>query len=95
MDEPDASGSSALPGHASRGSVPRPHPSPWQLAGAGMQLLVALLAGVGIGAWLDRRFGMSPVGVLGGVVLAGGVFVRLVRPFLSNGGGRPGGSPRR
>lgn len=85
MDEVEPPGSPGAPGST-------PHaPSPWQLAGLGAQFLVALLLGVGGGAWLDRRLGSAPLGVLGGLVLAGAVFVRLVRPFLRNGARGPGG----
>jgi hypothetical protein len=61
---------------------PQPEPSPWRLVGLGGQFLVALLAGVFGGSWLDQRFGVGPWGMLGGLLFAGLVFARLIRPFL-------------
>jgi hypothetical protein len=69
------------------GGPSRPEPSPWRLVGLGGQLLVALWAGVSGGVWLDRRFGTGPWGMVGGVVFAGLVFARLVRPFLRDDAG--------
>ncbi len=47
-------------------------PSPWALAGLGVQFAVALVAFVYGGSWLDQKFGSSPLGLLAGVVLGGG-----------------------
>jgi hypothetical protein len=82
--------------HSGRGprGRPQPEPSPWRLVGLGGQFLVALLAGVFGGSWLDRRFGVGPWGMLGGLLFAGLVFARLVRPFLRDEtGGNPPSSP--
>jgi len=81
MDEsapPDSPGLSGPPGTRKT----KVDPSPWQLAGLGMQFLLVLLGGVAGGGWVDRRFGSAPWGILGGVLFAGAVFVRLVRPYL-------------
>jgi F0F1-type ATP synthase assembly protein I len=73
---------------------PQSEPTPWRLVGLGGQFLVALLAGDAGGAGLDRRFGVGPWGMLGGLLFAGLVFARLVRPFLrDDAGGNPPSSP--
>lgn len=47
-------------------------PSPWALAGLGMQFFVAVLLFVYAGNWTDARFGTSPLFLLAGIVLGGG-----------------------
>lgn len=46
--------------------------SPWALAGLGMQFFASLLLFVYGGAWLDRRFDVSPLFLLLGVFVGGG-----------------------
>ena len=41
-------------------------------AGAGIQFAVALVLFVLLGAWLDKRFGTSPLFILLGVLVGGG-----------------------
>ena len=41
-------------------------------AGAGIQFAVALVLFVFLGAWLDKRFGTSPLFILLGVLVGGG-----------------------
>lgn len=47
-------------------------PTPWELAGLGMQFFVAVLLFAYAGNWLDTRFGTSPLFVLAGVIGGGG-----------------------
>ncbi len=47
-------------------------PSPWALAGLGMQFFVAVLLFVYAGNWMDARFGTSPLFLLTGVIGGGG-----------------------
>ena len=47
-------------------------PTPWALAGLGMQFFVAVLLFAYVGNWLDTRFGTSPLFVLAGVIGGGG-----------------------
>lgn len=81
------------PEGTSGSSASRQGASPWQLMGLGVQFLGALLVCVAAGVWLDRRIGSGPWGVLGGLALAGGVFFRLVRPFLAGASGGKSGTP--
>jgi len=60
------------PGEPPRDSKPTGEVSPWALAGLGMQFFVAILVFVYAGNWLDRRFGTSPLFLLGGVLVGGG-----------------------
>ena len=53
-------------------SPPTGERSPWVLAGLGMQFFVSLVLFAYAGAWLDRRFGSSPLWMLVGVFLGGG-----------------------
>lgn len=46
--------------------------SPWALAGLGTQFFASILLFVWVGTWLDRRFGSTPLFLLGGVFLGGG-----------------------
>ena len=55
------------------GKTPPPgERSPWALAGLGMQFFLALLLFVYAGAWLDRRFDVSPLFLLLGLFVGGG-----------------------
>jgi len=47
-------------------------PTPWALAGLGMQFFVSVLLFAYAGNWLDTRFGTSPLFVLAGVIGGGG-----------------------
>ena len=47
-------------------------PTPWALAGLGMQFFVAVLLFAYAGNWMDTRFGTSPLFVLAGVIGGGG-----------------------
>ena len=47
-------------------------PSPWALAGLGVQFAIALVAFVTAGSWLDARWHTAPVFLLAGVLLGGG-----------------------
>ena len=47
-------------------------PTPWALAGLGMQFFVAVLLFAYVGNRLDTRFGTSPLFVLAGVIGGGG-----------------------
>ena len=61
--------------------------SPWALAGLGMQFFVALLLFVYAGAWLDRRFDVSPLFLLLGLFVGGGgTFYLSYRRLMSPGG---------
>ncbi|MBL0172738.1 MAG: AtpZ/AtpI family protein [Gemmatimonadaceae bacterium] len=53
-------------------SPTRGDPSPWAVAGLGMQFFVALIAFVYAGNWLDARVGTSPVFLFAGVFVGGG-----------------------
>lgn len=62
--------------------------SPWALAGLGAQFFAAIFLFVTAGNWLDRRFGTSPWGLLGGLFFGGGgafytSYRRLMRPRRS------------
>lgn len=46
-------------------------PSPWALAGLGMQFFVALFAFVYAGNWIDERLHTSPVFLFAGVFVGG------------------------
>lgn len=81
MDESAHPGPPGRPGPPATRRTGR-DPSPWALVGLGVQFLLALLGGIAGGGWVDRRFGSAPWGILGGVLLAGAVFVRLIRPYL-------------
>ena len=60
-------------GKAAGGKVPPGgERSPWALAGLGMQFFVAIILSVYAGAWLDRRFGASPLFLLLGLFVGGG-----------------------
>lgn len=47
-------------------------PSPWALAGLGMQFFVSVVLFMYAGNWMDKRFGTSPLFVLVGVIGGGG-----------------------
>jgi ATP synthase protein I len=54
----------------------------------GLELVAVTLAGLGLGWWIDKRFGSSPWGIL--VLTLGGIAVglyRLIRIFSSPAGG--------
>ena len=53
-------------------STPPGEQSPWALAGLGMQFFVSILLFVYAGSWLDRRWGTSPLFLLGGLFVGGG-----------------------
>ncbi|TGK10324.1 AtpZ/AtpI family protein [Leptospira fluminis] len=40
--------------------------SPWELAGLGMEFCFIIVGSVFIGNYLDSKFGISPLGILGG-----------------------------
>jgi hypothetical protein len=68
-------------------------PSPWALAGLGMQFFVAVLLFVYAGNWMDARFGTSPLFLLTGVIGGGGgtfflSYRRLMRSVKSKDTGR-------
>jgi F0F1-type ATP synthase assembly protein I len=44
-------------------------PTGLAMAGAGVQLAAALVGGLYLGQWVDRRFGVAPVGLYVGVAL--------------------------
>lgn len=56
----------------------------WSYAYSGTQLAVSVLAGLGIGIWADRKWGLSPWMTLTGaaVGLAAGLY-SFLKPFLS------------
>lgn len=58
----------------------------WSLAYGGTQLAVAVLAGLGVGYYLDKKFGCAPWLMLAGA-LAGTVagLYSFLKPFLFNG----------
>ena len=64
----------------------------FQLFGLAMQLgfnlVVPLMLGVGGGVWLDKKFSTSPlfvlIGTFGGMILAGFMFYKEIKPFLKN-----------
>ncbi|MCU0618146.1 MAG: AtpZ/AtpI family protein [Gemmatimonadaceae bacterium] len=58
--------------------------SPWALAGLGVEFAVALVLFGYAGQWVDRRFGVAPVGVLSGVLFgAGGTFYLSYRRLMA------------
>ena len=66
-------------------------PTPWALAGLGLQWFVAVLALVYAGNWVDRKLGSAPIALLVGVFVGGGgVFYVSVRRLLASGTGRAG-----
>ena len=70
-------------------------PTPWALAGLGLQWFVAVLAFVYAGNWVDRKLGSAPIALLVGVFVGGGgVFYVSVRRLLESGTRRPGASDR-
>jgi F0F1-type ATP synthase assembly protein I len=46
-----------------------PARNPWSFLGLGFELIVPIVAGVGIGYWLDRRWGTKPWLLLTGAIL--------------------------
>jgi len=68
-------------------------PTPWALAGLGLQWFVAVLAFVYAGNWVDRQLGSAPIALLAGVFVGGGgVFYVAVRRVLGT-GSRKSGTP--
>ena len=68
---------------------PQSERSPLALAGLGMQFFVALVAFAYAGAWLDRRFDISPLFLLVGVFVGGGgTFVLSYRRLTATGAPR-------
>lgn len=70
---------------------------PWALAGLGLQFAVALVAGVFLGQWIDRRLGTEPWGLIAGAfLLGGGMFVGSYRHLMAksrrDAGGNSGAS---
>ena len=58
--------------------------SPWALAGLGLQFGIALVGGVYLGQWIDRRLGSDPWGMMGAAILLGaGVFVGSYRRLMA------------
>jgi len=76
-------------------------PTPWALAGLGMQFFLAVLLFAYVGNWMDTRFGTSPLFVLVGVIGGGGAsfylsYRRLMRNVKStNGKGSDNDASRR
>lgn len=64
--------------------VPPGEISPWAVAGLGVEFAVALVLFGYAGQWVDQRLGISPVGVLAGVLLgAGGTFYLSYRRLMA------------
>ena len=54
-------------------------------AGVGLQFAITLLVGLGLGTWLDRKFGTAPVFLYLGVFLgAGAAFYSMYRQLMAN-----------
>ena len=47
-------------------------PSPWAVAGLGVQFAIALVAFVTVGNWMDGRLHTAPLFLLAGVFVGGG-----------------------
>ncbi|WP_373067654.1 AtpZ/AtpI family protein [Gemmatimonas sp.] len=76
------------PRNPTPGSAPPGEPSPWALAGLGMQFFASILLFVYAGNWLDRRFDSSPLCLLVGLFVGGGgtfyaSYRRLMKPVTS------------
>ena len=76
------------PRHTTPGSTPPAEPSPWALAGLGMQFFASIVVFVFVGNWLDRRFDSSPLCLLVGLFVGGGgtfyaSYRRLMKPVTS------------
>ena len=76
------------PRNRSPGATAPGEQSPWALAGLGMQFFASILLFVYVGNWLDRRFGTSPLFLLGGLFVGGGgafyaSYRRLTKPVYS------------
>lgn len=55
------------------------------MAGAGLQFAISILLFLYLGQWLDRRFGWTPWGTLGGVFLgAGAGFTSIYRKLMAD-----------
>ena len=56
-----------------------------RFAGVGLQFAITLLVGLGLGTWLDRKFGTAPVFLYLGVFLgAGAAFYSMYRQLMAN-----------
>ena len=56
-----------------------------RIAGVGLQFAITLLVGLGVGTWLDRKFGTAPVFLYIGVFLgAGAAFYSMYRQLMAN-----------
>jgi ATP synthase protein I len=56
-----------------------------KFAGVGLQFALTLLVGLGLGTWLDRKFGTAPVFLYLGVFLgAGAAFYSMYRQLMAN-----------
>lgn len=63
-----------------------------ELAGFGLQFVVAILAFLYLGQWLDRRLGTAPWLMIAGIFLgAGGTFYLMFRKLTA--GNKRGGRP--
>ena len=70
-------------------------PGPAELAGFGVQFVVAILLFLWVGRWLDGRFGTSPLLLIAGVFFgAGASFYSMYRRVTAGQRGRGGGSGR-
>ena len=74
----------------------QPPPSPWRLAGLGMELAGGLIVFVLVGYWVDVKYGTDPWGVLIGASLGiiGGLYNMIrqaVHEMFGSGSSGPSG----
>lgn len=75
----------ALPTALPSNEAQRERSSAARFAGVGLQFAITLLVGLGVGTWLDRKFGTAPVFLYIGVFLgAGGAFYSMYRQLMAN-----------
>lgn len=69
-----------------------PRANPWAYMGLGFELVVPIIAGVGLGYWADARWGTTPwitlAGALLGIVAGFLNFFRRVLPPKGGGGAK-------
>jgi len=76
---------SALPTALSSNEAQRERSTAARFAGVGLQFAITLLVGLGLGTWLDRKFGTAPVFLYLGVFLgAGAAFYSMYRQLMAN-----------